>query len=288
MPKRAEPADEDLAARCAEEGEGGKAAEEELLRRYMTALYGLPRRAFAADADTCGEFLLFALDKLRERRILGRFDPRRGARFATWFGSVIRHLFLDFLRTQQGGPTFLALDEERLAAPEAAPEARPSAEPAGGLLARMETRCRTLFKMLLANAFFFTPEEIRWIAANGKRSVIESVSLLAEMEEDLREAEAAIEKRHQALAAAYWWKRAYERQLALLEAKPLPYGRLETRRMKTLRARLEKRREQHRRLLERLSGSAGFATAPYRKIAAILRMKEGTLGSHLTRCRQAA
>jgi RNA polymerase sigma factor (sigma-70 family) len=274
--------DEALAAKCAE---GVDAAERELLGRHMQAIYWLPRRHFGASEDDLGEFLLYAVEKLRERDTLSRYDPEAGASFKTWFGVVIRNLYLDYLRRLPPETPTVPLEEELQPAPPPEEPANEDQARAEALLARLEIKCRALFKMLLANSFYLTGEEMRWIAEQGGRTVAETARLLAEIEEDLRGADAAIEERRRRLDAVYWWKRLHEQELAALERHG-PGGR--DAEMERVGERLRKRREQYARLVDELAGGGGLATTPYRRLAEILNMKEGTLGSHLTRCRQGA
>ena len=133
--------DEQLARLCAE---GIEAAERTLMQRHMQAIYWLPRRAFGAPEEELSGFLLYALEKIRQRDILAKFDPERGARFATWFGVVIRRLYLDYLRAGAGEPHAVPLEEDALSAP-----AEPAPDADDGLLARLQVQCRVLFKLLL-------------------------------------------------------------------------------------------------------------------------------------------
>ncbi|MFW5856557.1 MAG: RNA polymerase sigma factor [Planctomycetota bacterium] len=273
--------DEELAARTAD---GVDEAERELLRRHMQAIYWLPRRQFGADEEDLSDFLIYAVERIRERNTLARFDPDAGARFTTWFGVVIRNLYLDYLRRHKHDPELTELDAEGLA--DEPPPDRDT-EQAERLLGRLSIKCRTLFKLLFANSTFLSPEELRWIAEAADRPLVEVARALGELEEELRELEAGIEERRRRLDAVCWWKRVYERQLHQLEREmtrpPEERGAL----LDETHRKLIKRREQYERLVEELSGPAGTATTPYRRLAALLNMKEGTLGSHLTRCRQA-
>lgn len=271
-------ADEELARRC---GEGIEAAERELLRRHMQAIYWLPKRAFGADEEDLSDFLLFALEKIRARDILAKYDPDRGARFSTWLSVVLRRLYLDYLRALPEEPTTGELVEEAFAArPESAETARPPS-----LLDRMQVRCRALFKLLLCDSFYLAPEEVRWIAETSGQEVLEVARRVAEMEEELREREAKIAQRYDRLATVYWWTTKQEKRLAAME-RELVNANDETRgRYETVLERLRKRRAEYDRLQEELAGGAGLATVPYKDLAALLNLKEGTLASHISRCR---
>jgi len=275
-------ADEQLAALC---GQGIEAAERELIRRQMQAIYWLPRRAFGAPEEELSGFLLYAIEKIRGRDILAKFDPDQGTRFRTWFGVVIRRLYLDDLRTQGHPPAAVELQEDGLAGadPSGAAEA-----PEDELLAAMQVQCRALFKLLLCNTCYLTPEEIRWVAQTSGASVLEAAEGVARLEERLRNAEVRLRERYDRLAVAHWWKTTYERQLQRLETElEHPWTEAHEGWEKT-RARLDRRRQEYERLVHDLSGGAGIATAPYRELAALLGLKEGTLASQISRCRARA
>ena len=59
--------DETLATLCKD---GIEAAERELLGRYMQAIYWLPNRIFGANEEELSGFLIYAVEKIRERDTL--------------------------------------------------------------------------------------------------------------------------------------------------------------------------------------------------------------------------
>ncbi len=272
--------DEQLAELCAE---GIEAAERTLMQRHMQAIYWLPRRAFGAPEEELSGFLLYALEKIRQRDILAKFDPERGTRFTTWFGVVIRRLYLDYLRAGTAEPNAVPLEEDALSAP-----AEPEPDANDGLLARLQVQCRVLFKLLLCDTYYLTPEEVRWVAEKSGRSVLEVAAQIAQLEERLRQAETRLRERYDRLSVVYWWKNTHERQLQRLEKELDRPWREEQEAMERTRQRLERRRTEYARLADELSGGAGIVTAPYRELARLLREKEGTLASQISRCRAAA
>ncbi len=273
--------DEELAALCARGIDG---AERELLRRHMQAIYWLPRQAFGAPEEELSGFLIYAIEKIRKRDILGKFDPDQNTRFATWFGVVIRRLYLDYLRSQQQHEPFLhELREDTAKEPET-----DSREPEESLITRMQIRCRALFKLLLCNTHYLEADEIRWIAEQSGRSALDVARDIAELEERLRNAEVRMQQRYDRISVAFHWKNIYERQLQRLEKElehpwTADHGNLEK-----IRRKLERRQQEYLNLVRELSGSAGIVTAPYRDLAGILGIKEGTLASQISRCRAGA
>ncbi|MHC4870418.1 MAG: RNA polymerase sigma factor [Planctomycetota bacterium] len=275
--------DEELAQKCRQNIDE---AERALLDRYMQAVYWLPQRNFGAAEEDLSDFLIFAIEKIRKRHIFAKFDPESGTLFSTWFSVVTRNLYLDYLREHKYDPAFYELNSEDLAAELAAEEGVDEQQRnAELLLEKMELKCRTLFKMLLVNCFFLEADEIRWIAEQSGRSIMGVVYLLSEAEEEVREQDVERENKRAKLAAVYWWKCFYERKyLSFANKMNLPEEERDKNVEKMFNM-LQKKKEQHLRILEELKKSSAISTTPYKRIADILNMKEGTLGSHITRCR---
>lgn len=271
-----------LAVRCAQ---GDNEAERVLLARHMQAIYWLPRNAFGAPEECLADFLLYAVEKIRDRDILSKFDPAKGAQFGTWFGVVIRRLYLDYLRANPPPPLHAPLHEEQVESP---PESPPDDQADPALLDHMQVRCRVLFKLLLCNTMFLQAEEVQWIARESGKRIVDVMHEIALLEADLREHEVALAERYDKLATAFYWKSAYEQRIAMMErTREHPHTDADPA-LEEERGKLQRRNREYLRLVHELSGSAGIATAPYRDLASLLAMREGTLASHISRCRAAA
>lgn len=274
------PTDEDLAAQCAR---GLDNAERDLLERYMQAIYWYPKQAFGADEGDLGDFLIFAVEKIRQRDILGKYDPDRGARFSTWFGVILRNLYLDYLRARPEEVPTVELNEATQAP--AAPE---QTEDEDRMLAAMHLRCRVLFKLLLCNSYLLTPDEVKWLSEKSGRGLLETARQVAELESRLAQKEGNLQERYDKLAAVCWWKNTYEKQLSRLEHQSDRPWTANAEELEKVQQRLEKRRREYHRIVHELTGTAGIATAPYRELAAVTNMPEGTVASLISRCRTAA
>lgn len=271
--------DEDLAARCAA---GIEAAERELLSRHMPAIYWLPQRVFGAPEEELSGFLLFAIEKIRERNTLAKFAPEKGARFATWLGVVIRNLYIDYLRSQPDEEQQQELIEDSLIAPTERREERST------LIAQMQLRCRALFKLLLCDTFFLEPAELEWLAQESGRSLSETARQVAELEEQLRERESSLQGRYDKLAKAHYRLRRCQLQLEKQEkSREMPNTEFSPE-VERLRDRLDRCRREYAALSADLAGSGGIVTAPYKELSQILNTREGTLASNLSRCRAGA
>ena len=272
--------DEELASLCKE---GIEAAERELLGRYMQAIYWLPQRVFAAAEEELSGFLIYALEKIRERDTLAKYNPKKGARFSTWMGTVIRNLYLDYLRTLPEEPYNIELEENNFSTPTNRRESERSS-----LLDLMQVKCRVIFKLLLCDTFFLESEEIHWIAKESGQTLIKTAENVAKLEENLRKGEEKLQNRYDKLSKAYYWKNFYEKKLRNLEKNPEALSSSQKKEMAVIEKKLQRRRKEYENILDDLSGMGGIVTAPYRELAKLLNTSEGTLASNISRCRSGA
>ncbi len=272
--------DESLAALCKE---GIEAAERELLGRYMQAIYWLPQRIFGAEEEDLSGFLIYAVEKIRERDTLAKYDQTKGARFSTWIGTVIRNLYLDYMRSQPSEPYNIEFEESAFPT-----QSNRRDSERKSLLELMQLKCRVIFKLLLCDTFFLDSEEIKWIAQESEQSIIQTSENIARLEENLRQGEDKLKARYDKLSRAYYWKTTYEKRLHALEKNLENATEKELLEMKELERKLMKRQREYENILDELSGMGGIITAPYRELAKLLNISEGTLASNISRCRAAA
>lgn len=271
--------DDELVAKCRE---GIELAERELLGRYMQAIYWLPHRILGVPEDDLADFLIFAIEKIRERDTLAKFEPTRGARFATWLSVIVRNLYIDYLRAKPDEPPVQEIT------PEAVPAREERRREHADLLAKMQQKCRVTFKLLLCDTFQLTPEDLQWIAKESGRTLVEATQEVARLEERLRADETRIAERYDKLARAYYWKNFYARQIKELEkSTEMPHtGGNE--RLEKLRRLYDRRQAEYDTLNFELSGIGGIVTAPYKDLSRLLKTPEGTLASNISRCRSGA
>ncbi len=269
--------DETLAALCKE---GIEAAERELLGRYMQAIYWLPNRIFGANEEELSGFLIYAVEKIRERDTLAKYDKKKGARFSTWIGTVIRNLYLDYVRSLPNEPFNIEFEENSFPTHE-----NRRLEERKSLLDLMHIKCRVMFKLLLCDTFFLESEEISWIAKESGQSLIQTSENIAKLEENLREDQDKLKTRYDKLSRAYYWKTTYEKKLTALTNNLNNLTSAELVEKEEIERKLNKRRREYENILSDLSGMGGIVTAPYRELAALLKISEGTLASSISRCR---
>jgi RNA polymerase sigma factor (sigma-70 family) len=282
--KIAELSDDELCARCRE---GIELAERELLGRYMPAIYWLPHRLLGVPEEELAGFLLFAMEKIRERDLLAQFAPERGAKFSTWFSVVIRNLYIDYLRAQPDKDPVISREPEEIDDRFAASETQ--REERSALLEKMQIKCRVTFKLLLADTFQLTGDDLAFLAQESGRSLTDAAQEVARLEERLRSEDERIAKRYDQLARAYYWKNFYARQVAQLEKQtPLPHTTAAGPRLEKMRRLQQRRQQEYDTLTFELSGIGGIVTTPYKELARLFKTPEGTLASNISRCRVGA
>ncbi|MDR0868032.1 MAG: hypothetical protein LBP75_06095 [Planctomycetota bacterium] len=274
--------DEQLAAQCRD---GIELAERELLGRYMPAIYWLPHRVLGVPEEELSGFLLFAIEKIRERDTLGKFEPARGAKFSTWLSMVIRNLYIDYLRARPNEIIVQGVEPQMLDERFAAPERR---QRRAELLEKMQLKCRVTFKLLLCDSFQLSAEDLAWIAQESGRSLIDAAREIARMEERLQDEEKRIAARYDQLSRAYYRKSFYERQIKDLEKQAERPHTDHNAKLEKLHRLAEKRQAEYDALSFELSGIGGIVTAPYKELATLLKTPEGTLASNISRCRSGA
>lgn len=272
--------DEELVAQCRQ---GIELAERELLGRYMQAIYWLPHRILGVPEEELSGFLLFAIEKIRERDTLAKYDVTRGASFSTWLGVIIRNLYIDYVRSQPD-----ELPTQELIAEHHVTEAVQSRAVRTELLSKMQIKCRVIFKLLLCDTFQLNAEDLAWLSQESGRGLIDTAKEVAKLEERLRGDEVRIAERYDKLARAYYRKNFYARQIFELE-KQLATPNLSTnKKLEKLRRIYERRQAEYDTLNFELSGIGGIVTAPYKELSRLLKTPEGTLASNISRCRSGA
>lgn len=271
--------DDELVAQCRD---GIEVAERELLGRYMQAIYWLPHRILGVPEDDLADFLIFAIEKIRERDTLAKFEPTRGARFATWLSVIVRNLYIDYLRAKPDDPQHHEL------VPDSIPAREERRQERADLLQKMQQKCRVTFKLLLCDTFQLTSEDLTWIAQESGRSLLETTQEVARLEERLRADETRISERYDKLARAYYWKSFYARQIKELEKSTALPNTADNARLEKLRRLHDRRQAEYDNLNFELSGIGGIVTAPYKDLSRLLKTPEGTLASNISRCRSGA
>lgn len=296
---------EDVLALVRACGDGDPAARQRFQARFAEDIYNFPIKIYGLPAEKAADFYVYAFERDRIFTRLKTFEGRGGIQLRTFLAyHVLRALFLDWQRGDreldtvslstplgsEGGSTL----EDVLGTP--ADEAEDEApEPAGGYGALWESLApeeRLDLKLLSLLEHEPTAADVRLLAKVAKRSVEETLAVLAEVQGELRAKDARVAELTADLDSAWGWLVLRRRELQetsekLRQMEPEPDSPARQRlveRQRELQKAIEKRSQQHARTLEELRGYK--VTTSYKDIARLKNSTVGTVCSRIFRIRQ--
>lgn len=256
----------------------GKPDTEALIREHFDIIYWFPKKAMGAEEEDCADFTIFAVEKIKLRKIFDKFEPARGVFFTTWLGVVLRNLYFDFLRVRRRKNDGVTLDENYELSVEGAESFKPS-----GWTTKMivfndaEEGARVILKLLYLPPEFLNAGDVHWIAAESGKTVPEVMKQLAEIERIITEKHADLKEMRDKLAEAYWWKNHYEQ----LYAHKISICQDDTRKSDEIRRKMRARRKQYDKILSEFHSSR--VTLPYQHIAELLNISPSSVGMRISR-----
>jgi len=273
--------------------------------RFAEDIYNFPIKIYGLPADKAADFYVYAFDRDRIFTRLRTFEGRGGIQLRTFLAfHVLRALFLDWQRgdreldtvslsTPLGAEGTSTLED---VLPSPADEDREDAlELDGGYAVLWESLApeeRLDLKLLSLLEHEPTAEDVRLLAKVSKRSVEETLDVLAEVQASLRAKDARVAELTDDLDSAWGWLVLRRRELQettekLRQMEPEPDSPARQRlaeRHDELRNAIEKRSQQHARTLEELRGYK--VTTSYKDIARLKNSTVGTVCSRIFRIRQ--
>lgn len=284
---------------------GDAAARRRFQERFAEDIYNFPIKIYGLPADKAADFYVYAFDRDRIFTRLRTFEGRGGIQLRTFLAyHVLRALFLDWQRGDReldtvslnaplaggdGGGTL----EDVLPAPDDDADDEP--EPEGGFAALWESLApeeRLDLKLLSLLEHEPTPDDLRLLARISKRTIDETLAVLAEVQDALRAKDARVAALSADLDSVWGWLVLRRRELQettekLRQMEPEPDSAARQRlieRQLELRNAIDKRSQQHARTLEELRGYK--VTTSYKDIARLKNSTVGTVCSRIFRIRQ--
>lgn len=275
-----------LIARC---GAGDAAAARRFQELYGELVYGYPLRVYRTPADEAGDFYVFAFDGGRLFRRLRTFEGRVPLR-AYLLGFVLDDLVLEWRRGQRSVDT-VSLDDVGEIGSETCLQPPDAAEALalGRLLSDLEPGKSVVFKLLHAEDYDLSADELRHLAVASRRSLASAITAVEELRRRIRERETAAREVEDNLDSVQAWIQLYERRVARIgdDLESLPPRATRAQRLREERDELErklgKRRQQRDKLADQVRRRK--VTAPYKEIAAVLNTSVGNVGSQIARLR---
>ena len=273
-------------------GEG--AARRAFQDRFGEDVYNFPVKIYGVSAERAADFYVYVFEADRIFTRMRTFEGRNGIQFRTFLAYyVLRSLFLEWQRGSRELDTVsLGDDEPEDGSANAAEEAVTVPTDVAGTWAGLTAEERLDLKLLSLLEHPLAPDDVRLLARLSRRSLDDTVAVVAEVEAELRKRDVELARLRDQLDSVWGWIVLRRRELQETGERLRLMGsnrastnakRLEERRGE-LEAALEKRMRQRERLLGEIRTFK--MTTPYKDIARLLNSTVGTVCSRIFRLRQ--
>jgi RNA polymerase sigma factor (sigma-70 family) len=284
----------ELARACAS---GDAAARRAFQDRYAEDIYNFPVKIYRVPAERAADFYVYVFERDRIFTRLRTFEGRNRIQFRTFLAYyVLRSLFLEWQRGLRELET-VPLGETEPAPPEEPPghpePGHPDDDgPTAELWRTLTPEERLDLKLLSLLEHQLTPDDVRLLARVSRRSLEETLAVVAEVETALRARDVKLARLRDELDSAWGWIVLRRRELQETDEKLRLLGsehgsparqRLVERRQR-LDGALSRRTRQRDALLEEVRSFK--MTTPYKDIARLLNSNVGTVCSRIFRLRQ--
>ena len=291
MRGRPEPDDvRELVRGCAA---GDGAARRAFQDRWGEDVYNFPVKIYGMSAERAADFYVYVFEGDRLFTRMRTFEGRNGIQFRTFLAYyVLRSLFLEWQRGSRELDTVSLGDDEPVAQ-----STEGAALPAAGAdvtaaWAGLSPEERLDLKLLSLLEQPLAPEDVRLLAQLSRRSLEDTVDLIAEVEAGLRTRDVELARLRDQLDSVWGWivlrrtelQETGERLRLIGSNRASTTARRLEERQGELEAAIDKRLRQRERLLDEIRTFK--MTTPYKDIARLLNSTVGTVCSRIFRLRQ--
>jgi len=291
MRGRPEPDDVRELVRSCAAGDG--AARRAFQDRWGEDVYNFPVKIYGMSAERAADFYVYVFEGDRLFTRMRTFEGRNGIQFRTFLAYyVLRSLFLEWQRGSRELDTVSLGDDEPVA-----PSTEGAALPAAGAdvtaaWAGLSPEERLDLKLLSLLEQPLAPEDVRLLAQLSRRSLEDTVDLIAEVEAGLRTRDVELARLRDQLDSVWGWivlrrtelQETGERLRLIGSNRASTTARRLEERQGELEAAIDKRLRQRERLLDEIRTFK--MTTPYKDIARLLNSTVGTVCSRIFRLRQ--
>jgi RNA polymerase sigma factor (sigma-70 family) len=291
-----------LVRACASEDAGARRTFQE---RYGQDIYNFPVKIYGVPVERAVDFYVYVFERDRIFTRMRTFEGRNGIQFRTFLAYyVLKSLFLEWQRGHRELDT-VSLSDQHVAdggEPPAAPAGdrtetgddpayAPASEAVAALWGALGPEEQLDLKLLSLLEYQLTADDVRLLARISRRSLGETVALLAEVEAGLRERDVKLARLRDELDSVWGWIVLRRRELQETSERlrlmgsnhqSVPARRLVERNLELEHA-LAKRVRQHECLLDEMRRFK--MTTPYKDIARLLNSTVGTVCSRIFRLR---
>ena len=287
---------------------GDLAARRQFQEEFAEDIYNFPVKIYGATVDVAGDFYVYAFERDRIFSRLKTFEGRNSIQFRTFLSYyVLKHLFLEWRRTQKEVETISlqtplgSSDDEQRTLEDVLPQTSQEEEfitETSASAAAVDTwnsltvEERLDLKLLSLLECDLTPEELRLLATTAKRTIGETLALVAEVVDGLKRKDEKIARLRDDLDSVWGWILVRQKELQEINKKihrltsaekPGSHDSL-TAEKEALEQALAKRYRQRERITRDMQSYK--LTTPYKDIARRLNMSIGTVCSRIFRLRE--
>lgn len=288
--------------------DGDVAARQRFQDEYGEDIYHFPVKIYNASLEEAGDFYLYAFEENRVFVRIKTFEGRNSIQFRTFLSYyVLKHLFLEWRRTKK------EIDTISLSTPlgdgeeggRVLEDILPSEDIRGmGGLDREEGQSsselwdmltdeeRLDLKLLSLLECDLTPGDVRLLAQTSRRSIIDTLTLVTEVQDGLKRKDEKLTRLRDDLDSAWGWILLRQKELQeigkkmlLMEAQGDSGGKAQVRAQQAeIERALAKRHRQKEKIAEEMRTYK--MTTPYKDIARLLNLTVGTVCSRIFRLRE--
>ncbi len=288
--------------------EGDGAARQQFQDEYGEDIYNFPVKIYNAPLEEAGDFYLYVFIEDRIFVRIKTFEGRNSIQFRTFLSYyVLKHLFLEWRRTKkeidtislstplgdgkEGGRVLediLSHDDAREVEDLAGEEDRSSS----ALWEMLTAEERLDLKLLSLLECDLTPDEVRLLAHTSGRSIIDTLTLVTEIQDGLRRKDEKLTRLRDDLDSVWGWILLRQKELQEIGKKMLLMetqgdhagkAQVQAQQAEVERA-LAKRHRQKEKIAEEMRTYK--MTTPYKDIARLLNLTVGTVCSRIFRLRE--
>ncbi len=272
-------------------GKGDAAALKQFFEEFAEDIYNFPIKVFHLDQDAASDFFLYAFERLKDGGRFGSFQGRSS--FRTWFYTVLRNLVIDWMRTIREVDTVqVSRSDERgheHNLVENTPDPR-SLDMGDQKIVQafqkkmldLPVELRSVFKLSYIYYLDLSPDELQYISERSGKDRSEILATLADLKHMLSEKEiknlGAEDKITSLYLAILELKQKKEKLLAGSGGKKVDPEEIER-----VERSIEKKYQQREKLLVKKSRGHFIVRVPYRYIAELLDIPEGSVSVQMMR-----
>lgn len=269
---------------------GNQESLKKFFEEFSEDIYNFPIRVFHLEEDDASEFFIYAYERLKSGKRFHTFVGKSG--FKTWLYTVLRNMLIDWKRNKRElkivssvkvnseGVEYYSIENEPDLKFDLQKEADSVSEKFRELLTEIKMESRIIFKLAYIYYMNLDADEIEYLLEKTGLSKEELQKEIISIRDILSDKEIQSLQSEEKIASLYMnileLKQLQEKEKPVVFNDNLPnYDKVQIS--------IQKKYEQRRKLIEKRSKGNFITRTPYRVIAKILNIPEGSVSISLQR-----